>query len=237
MSESWDSASWLREAKSLLRWIKEREDSPTMLMIRHSERLEDLDVMGTVKAELTDGGHALAIDFGKRLPREKNAIVFHSPHIRTTQTAERIIEGLKGVGGNALLGGKVRVLLGAPGNVERFVAIAEEIGFDEFYHRWANGSMDEETIMPLDEYLESLIPETFMRLAKARSNILQIHVTHDIVVAAARRAFLELDSDSGLAVPFLSGFAITKTANGYRGYTQGHEARVRNNLLPRAREE
>ena len=237
MSQDWEQTNWLADAKSLLGWVKRTCDSPTMIMIRHSERLEDLDVQGTIRAELTDLGHRMAIEFGENLPSGRPIIIFHSPHVRTTQTAERILQGTGSKAGDAKLGGKQKVLLGAPGNIERFVAIAERIGFAEFYHRWADGTMDESTILPLNDYLERLIPATIRRLVEAGENVLHIHVTHDIVVAAAKQAFLDLDDDAGLQIPFLGGFGIAKTESGYIGFIQGEEKQLHPDIIARAREE
>ena len=96
---SWDKLEWLSDARSLLDWVVEFENSPAALLVRHSERLVNLSPSDTLKAELTPVGHEMAREFGRRLPKEKKVTLLHSPNIRTKQTAERIAEGVEEKGG------------------------------------------------------------------------------------------------------------------------------------------
>jgi broad specificity phosphatase PhoE len=98
-SDSWDSLEWLSDARGLLEWIPQLGTKPAVLLLRHSERRVGLSVIDALEVELTPVGHEIAQEFGRRLPKGKKITLLHSPHIRTTQTAERIAEGVSDNGG------------------------------------------------------------------------------------------------------------------------------------------
>ena len=75
----WNTLDWLEEARSLLDWLSTLDSGPVLLMVRHSERLEDLDVSSTMGAELTDFGHKIALEFGRKLPKRwQTSITVHT---------------------------------------------------------------------------------------------------------------------------------------------------------------
>ena len=92
-ADEWASIDWLSDARALVEWVNNLEHA-SLIIIRHSERLVNLSPNETLKAELTPVGHQMAKEFGRRLPINKQITVLHSPNIRTTQTAERISEGV-----------------------------------------------------------------------------------------------------------------------------------------------
>jgi broad specificity phosphatase PhoE len=229
----WNVIDWLEEAQSLLEWLDTLDSGPVLLMIRHSERPEDIDVPTTIQIDLTESGHDLAVEFGKRLSKNWRTTIFHSPHIRTTQTAERIAEGLQGAGGNLFEIERLNVLLGGRGDIEKIVTLAHNIGFSEFYWRWKRNEIPTETIEPIDDYLKRLTQHVSDRFSKADTNDLHIHVTHDIVIAASRMIYLVLPTDEGLVVPFLGGYGIARYDQALVGFKSGKPVEVIRNTLNR----
>ncbi|MFX1606970.1 MAG: histidine phosphatase family protein [Promethearchaeota archaeon] len=229
----WNSIGWLEEARALLGWLDSLDSGPVFLMIRHSERPEDIDVPTTIRVDLTKSGHDIAIEFGRRLPKKWRTTIYHSPHIRTTQTAERISEGLQDAGGNLVDTEKLNVLLGGRGDIERIVTFAHDIGFNEFYWRWKRNELPAETIEPIDDYLKRLTQHITNRFSKADRNDLHIYVTHDIVIAASRMVYLDLPTDEGLAVPFLGGYGIARSKQTLVGFKSGKPVEVVRNTLNR----
>ncbi len=229
--QEWNAVDWLEEARALLQWLHTLDSGPILLMVRHSERPEDIDVPTTIRAELTDFGHAIATEFGKRLPSRWRTTIFHSPHARTTQTAERISAGL--VEADGMLAGieRLNVLLGGRGDITRIVESAHMIGFDQFYWRWARNELPTETIEPIDDFLQRLTQQIGSRFSKAGTDELHIHVTHDIVIAAARGNYLDLSFDVGIHVPFFGGFGISHADDKLMGFNNGIQVDVTGNLL------
>jgi broad specificity phosphatase PhoE len=231
--DEWNSIEWIGEARALLEWLDTLDSGPALLMIRHSERPEDIDVPTTIRVDLTESGHDIAVEFGRRLPKNWRTTIFHSPHIRTTQTAERISEGLQEAGGNLSEIERLNVLLGGRGNIERIVTLAHDVGFSEFYWRWKRNELPTETIEPIDDYLIRLTQLIRDRFSKAATNDLHIHVTHDIVIAASRMVYLDLSIDEGLAVPFLGGYGIARYNQKLVGFRGGNPVEVIRDTLNR----
>ncbi len=229
--QEWNSIGWLEEARSLLRWLNSLNSGPALLMVRHSERPEDLDVPTTIMAELTEHGHDVAVEFGRRLPKNLSITIFHSPHVRATQTAERISEGLLEGGGNLNHIGRLNVLLGGKGSIEKIVSMAHDVGFDEFYHRWKQHQLPPDTLEPINDYLDRLTPQVIGRLTQADKNDLHLHVTHDIVIAASRGWFFNIVKEEGLYVPFLGGYGIARTKDIFFGFKGGQEVDVVGDLF------
>jgi len=227
----WESIEWLEEARLLLDWLSTPDPGPILIVIRHSERPEDVDVPTTIRVDLTESGHNLATEFGKRLPKNRRTTIFHSPHIRTTQTAERISEGLQGAGGNLIDIEVLNVLLGGRGDIEKIVTLAHSIGFTEFYRRWKRNEIPSDTIEPIDDYLERLNQHITGRFSNAGPYDLHVYVTHDIVIAASRGVYLNLPTDEGLYVPFLGGYCIARFDEELVGFKGGQLVEVTRNLF------
>ncbi|MFW9963447.1 MAG: histidine phosphatase family protein [Candidatus Sifarchaeia archaeon] len=227
----WNSIDWLHEARALLGWLDSLDSGPALLMIRHSERPEDIDVATTIKAELTKSGQDIAFEFGKRIPKHWKTTIFHSPHIRTIQTAERIASGFKAKNGQLIDVEKLNVLLGGIGDIEKIVTLAYEIGFDEFYFQWKQNKIPPEIIEPIDNYLNRLTQQVIARFSQAEVNDLHIYVTHDTVIAALRNIYLDTLIDEGLSVSFLGGYGIAKTASKLVGFNDGEMVNISREFL------
>ena len=199
-------------------------------MVRHSERAEDTDVPTTIRSELTDLGHKIAVEFGRRIPKKWRINIYHSPHVRTTQTAERISEGLKEQGGELGEIERLNVLLGGRGDIEHIITLAYEVGFHEFYTKWTQKEIPSDTLESIDDYLERLTQTIVTRYSKAQPNDLHLYVTHDIVVAAARMTYLDLTVDDGIDIPFFGGLGISMIEGKLVGFNKGKQVKVTRNL-------
>jgi len=229
--DEWNNIEWLMEARALLDWVNNLGSGPSLLMVRHSERAEDTDVPTTIKAELTDFGRIISYEFGRRLPVRRRVSIYHSPHIRTTQTAKEIARGFQESEGVLLELEEVNVLLGGRGDIEKIVSLAYETGFDEFYRSWTRDEIPRETIEPMDDYLQRLTQHVTSSFSKAVKDALHIHVTHDIVIAASRESYMDLSVDVGLAIPFLGGYGISRIDDELVGFNNGSPVNVTRNLF------
>ena len=217
-SDEWSSYEWLSEARNLVRWVNTLKHA-SLILIRHSERLVNLSPSETLKAELTQVGHQMAKEFGRRLPTNKPITILHSPNIRTTQTAERISEGVVDAGGSIIRQEKLDILWGPESDYSKFASLLTEFGFSEVYSRWINGLIPNEVFEPIDHFFERFLPHTLGRLSKAESNALEIHVTHDLVIDIAQRKFLGINTEYNyFDIPFLGGLGFVKTEGAVQGY-------------------
>ena len=218
LDNEWASYDWLSDARTLVKWVNDL-DSPSLIIIRHSERLVNLSPSDTLKAELTQVGHQMAIEFGRRLSTNKQITILHSPNIRTTQTAERISEGVLDAGGSIIRKEKLDILWGLESDYSKFASLLSEYGFSEVYSRWINEQIPDEVFEPIDHFFERFLPHTLGRLSKAEPNSLEIHVTHDLVIDIAQRKFLGINMESDyFDIPFLGGLGFVKTEGAVQGY-------------------
>jgi broad specificity phosphatase PhoE len=230
-ADEWNSLEWLGQAQSLLDWLINIDTGPVLLMVRHSERAEDIDVPTTIRAELTDLGHQIAIEFGRRIPEKWRVSIYHSPHSRTTQTSERISEGLQERGSVLVDTESLNVLLGGRGDIEQIITLAHQEGFDEFYNQWVQKQIPSDTLEPIDDYLQRLTEAIVTRFSKAGPCDLHLYVTHDIVIAAGRMTYLDLTIDDGIDIPFFGGFGIALIEGKLVGFNKGEQVKVTRNLF------
>lgn len=211
-NDSWTSLEWLSDARSLLEWTAHLGTQPTTLLVRHSERIVDLSPSDTLKAELTPAGHEMAIEFGRRLPKGKKVTLLHSPNIRTTQTAERMAEGIADSGGTVSSVVSMDVLWGPESDYFQFASLLKKHGFPEIYRRWINGEIPPSVFEPIDQFVERFASCTITRLENAEPNTIEVIVTHDLVIDIAQRKFLAISTDAdSFDIPFLGGVGFTKT--------------------------
>lgn len=223
----WETVDWLRDARQLVDWVNGQADSRIMLMIRHSHRLVNRGFQASLTAELTPIGHETSVEFGRRLPTDRPVSIFHSPHIRTEQTAERIAEGLSESGGELVLMKELGILLGANADPRKYAAFAGEIGWPRTYQLWSKNMVPEDTIERMKAYTQRLHPHTLERLAEDSGDSLHIHVTHDMVVAACRWMYLTIKADPGLDVQFLGGFGLVRKTSVFHGFVDGKPTDLR----------
>ncbi len=91
------SVSWGNGAIQLLNTIKNHhllDNTPTIIMLRHSEREEPEKLEEVFEAPLTERGRKTAFEFGKNLPKKFKYRFFHSPVGRCKNTALEIRKGV-----------------------------------------------------------------------------------------------------------------------------------------------
>jgi len=221
IEHEWETIDWLRDARQLVDWVNDQAGNSVMLMIRHSHRLVNRGFQASMTAELTPIGHDTSVEFGRRLPTDRPVSIFHSPHIRTEQTAEGIAEGLSDRGGDLVLMKELGILLGANADPMKYAAIAGEIGWARTYQLWSKDTIPEDTLEKMEAYTQRLLPYTLEKLAEDNDDSLYIHVTHDMVVAACRWKYLTIKNDPGLDVQFLGGFGIVVEGGTLQGFVDG----------------
>jgi len=207
----WESEDWLANARDLVQWINELEGGPVLLLIRHSQRLEPSDPEQLFTEPLTPLGIEMAVEFGRRLEGDRIISIWHSHHPRTIQTAEGIAKGLEAQNIPVQLAGPSRTLLGPAWDASKFVIMAHEMGTVPFFDSWSRDRIPMDIIEPIGDFTQRLVKSTIGRLIKAPRETLHIHVTHDIVVMAARKVFLDVDTTEENKIAYLGGFALTRT--------------------------
>ena len=217
----WETVDWLSDARQLVDWVNSQAGNRVLLMIRHSHRLVNRGFQASLTAELTPIGYKASIEFGRRLPTDRPISIFHSPHIRTEQTAEGIAEGLSVSGGNLVLMKELGILLGANADPAKYAALASEVGWTQTYQFWSKNMIPEDTLERMEVYALRLVPNTLENLVEDSDDSIHIHVTHDMVVAACRWTCLNMYDDPGLDVQFLGGFGIMRKEGVYRGFMDG----------------
>ena len=222
----WNTIGWLEEARSLLNWLNTLDSGPVLLMVRHSERVADTDVHTTIKADLTDFGHKIALEFGRRLPKRWKTTIYYSPHIRTAQTAKEIAKGLQEKEDCLQELEELNVLLGGRGDIEKIITLAYDISFDEFYWRWTRNEIPTDTIEPFDHYIQRLTQQVRSSFSTAGVNDLHIHVTHDIVVASSRSIYLDLPVSESPYVSYLAGYGIAGIEGKQSGFKDKKPVKV-----------
>ena len=91
------SVSWGKNAIQLLNTLKNNdllENTPTIIMLRHSEREEPEKLEEIFEAPLTERGCKTAFEFGMSLPKKFEYRFFHSPVERCKKTALEIRKGV-----------------------------------------------------------------------------------------------------------------------------------------------
>ncbi|MHA1636609.1 MAG: histidine phosphatase family protein [Candidatus Thorarchaeota archaeon] len=221
-TDRWTDLEWLVDARSLIEWTTQLGNIPTILLVRHSERLVNLSPSDTLKAELTPTGHEMAIAFGRNLPQGKKITLLHSPNIRTKQTAERIAEGILDTGGSSPHISSSDILWGPESDYSKFASLLNEHGFPEVYRRWINGNISPDVFEPMDQFIKRLIPYSIDRLELAKPDSIEVLVTHDLVIDIAQRKFLGINTGAdNFDIPFLGGLGFSKSDGIIQGYHKG----------------
>lgn len=223
----WESEDWLANARNLLKWANDLEKGPALLLIRHSQRLEPKEVEKILTEPLTPLGIQMAEEFGRRLDCNKIISVWHSHHIRAQQTAEAIVRGVMEKEGLIHLRGPNRTLLGPGWDAPKYVAMANEMGFVTFFDSWARDRIPIEIIEPIGDFARRLVDRTIGRMMSAPEQSLHIHITHDLVVMAARKVFLEVDTTEDNFVTYLGGFGLARSNEFLVGFLDYNQERIR----------
>ncbi|NHI83819.1 MAG: hypothetical protein EAX81_05930 [Candidatus Thorarchaeota archaeon] len=219
----WESEDWLTNPIALLKWANGLEKGPALLLIRHSQRLEPREAEKILEEPLTSLGIQMAEEFGRRLDCDKVVSIWHSHHMGAQQTAEGIVRGLMEKGRLVHLRGPNRTLLGPGWDAPKYMTMLKEMGLVPFFDSWARDRIPIEIIEPIGDFTQKLVVRTIGRIMGAPEESLHIHITHDLVVMAARKVFLDIDTTDENRVSYLGGFGIARSNDllvGFLDYNQ-----------------
>ncbi len=212
----WETLDWLANARELIHWANSIVDGvPVLLLIRHSHRetIESMEEM--VEKRITPLGKEMAVEFGKRLPTNRELEIMHSFVPRCRETAHAIAEGFEQVGGEVRSIEDVVFLVG-PQVLDR--SIWGRLGTDgestaDFVNYWADGKFPEQKIEPFEQYIHRVKDEFVKRLISSEDNALHVHVTHDLTLLSSKRHFFRNPIDISMRPPYLGGLGITIEGN------------------------
>ncbi|MBD3406268.1 MAG: hypothetical protein GF411_09180 [Candidatus Lokiarchaeota archaeon] len=212
MSNDWKTHPWLDSAKRILNNIS--ESAPSMIVVRHSHREDSTDVDELLKKRLTPIGHEMAFEFGRRLPKKKHLQLFYSKHPRCVETAEGILRGHKKDDGNGEMVQDIRVLLGPFGSGEKIGDSMITLGGIKFVNDWILNKFSTDVIEKHEDFKRRFIKETIGRLMDSSEDVIQCHVTHDLVLMGAKCALFNMDASDENWTPYLGGIVACRKESG-----------------------
>ena len=223
----WESEAWLANARDLVQWVNQLERGPALLLIRHSQRVEPDELERILIEPLTPLGIEMAKEFGRRLQCDRTISIWHSHHPRAKETAEGIVSGLEEHGGSAKVERPSRTLMGPAWDAPKYVDMAHQMGIVTFFDSWARDRIPMDIIEPIGDFTRRLVKSTIGRLMRAPKDSLHIHITHDLVVMAARKVFLDVDTKEDNTVTYLGGFGLTPSKGGLIGFLDFNQDVIR----------
>lgn len=221
----WENQEWIQSAKKILEWIATVPQSqPVMFLVRHSHRetLQNHDEM--VSGGLTELGKMMAVELGKRIPREGKMHIYTSFVPRCFETAEAIAEGYTQRGGEVVDIDAVPSLVG-PQVIDREVWLnlnPNGNNVTDFVNNWADGRYGKR-MEPFADYQDRLMGDTIKRLLSVKESIIHVHVTHDLALMSAKRILFKRALSVGDREPYLGGLSLTFLNSNLTLFVQGKE--------------
>jgi hypothetical protein len=221
------SLNWSGPCLSLLKHIENLDsEKPAILHIRHTERtavteeaVNHLDDLDHQRLKSTNVGKQAAVDFGASLPTSRDYTLYHTYVDRALETAECIYQGIKNVGGKAVIAGSIPYwpVLDEKAKGELGRRRLLRYSFDAFPNRgtvnWISGLNPTNIMKPSLEFAQELARINMDNLRNAASNSLLLYVSHDQwVLTLMFHWFALLPQPEGL--PFLDGFLMQLNNNG-----------------------
>ncbi len=186
-------------------------DGRAALLIRHGHRdtIAAATVAAAFRAPLTDRGRRESRALGALLPKTGEIRLTFSPVPRCEETARQITFGVEEARGTSHLMGP-RDNLAASFILEPRAAVAAfaELGLRGFMVSWFEGVLDPTMIHEASRARNGLLQSLLQSLASEPTPGLDIHVTHDIVVAAILGAAWDIADESIPWPGYLDGLVI-----------------------------
>ena len=137
----WNEDEWTEDARQIIDGLKKFPDnSKIILILRHSHRNEPNALKGSQKLRLTPQGHAIAKKFGENLPSNRLINIFYSIIWRCEETAIKIDEGFKNIGGTSQIMGDLLPLQSVGITDEDFFLNEfQNVPFFDIFYRWVVG--------------------------------------------------------------------------------------------------
>ena len=202
--------SWGKGANKLLNTIKNNhllENTPTIIMLRHSEREEPEILEEIFKAPLTERGRKTAFEFGMNLPKKFDYRFFHSPVKRCEHTALEIRKGISSPeNGNSYPIESLESLVKVNCDYDKFKTYLKQTEM-RFMDHWIGGFFNPDEIeSPLD--VARRIAKDIIRLLKTQQkNGIDVFVSHDFHVILSQFYFSG-DLTTNEWIQYLDGFII-----------------------------
>ncbi len=224
VDKNWRSLDWLKNARNLLSWLASiKSNSPLLLAIRHSHReaIRTFDEMA--ETGITELGHEMAREFGKRIPIELDIQILHSFIPRCRQTAESIAEGFRDVGGTVKRVKSFDLLIGPRViDLELWNRVGDDgVGVASFVNDWTDGLFPEGGIEPFGEFEKRLVKGTIGTLRGTEPGLLYVYVTHDLFLVIAKTTYLRLRVTDDDRPPYLGGFGLLTDSEQIVFYEKG----------------
>ncbi|MFQ5832254.1 MAG: hypothetical protein ACE5H4_06115 [Candidatus Thorarchaeota archaeon] len=226
---NWRNLDWLENARNLLIWLANvKNSSPALLAIRRSHRevIRTFDEMA--ETGITELGHDMAREFGKRIPVELDIQILHSFIPRCRQTAESIAEGFRDIGGTVKRVKSFGLLIGPRViDLELWNRVGDDgVGVASFVNDWADGLFPQEGIEPFGEFKNRLLKGTIGIPRGTEPGLLHTCVTHDLFLVIAKSTYLRLRVTDEDRPPFLGGFGLVTEAEQVLFYEKGAARKV-----------
>ena len=174
--------SWGISAVKLISILKDLSiETPTALLIRHSERhISD----GIQDDNLTLEGEQGAFEFGCNLPLDFSYRLFYSPSSRCVNTAQNIHKGIQKMGGASEMKEPLDYILKLRVDSKKVYDYVIIEGHSRFLSNWLSGLYPPEVIESSIALAKRAGIDIKNKLATANPKTVDIHVSHDIYVAA-----------------------------------------------------
>lgn len=209
----WKKSSWTVEARQIIEAISDfPKNSKIIMILRHSHRKDTDNMEEMSKLGLTPQGQKIAKIFGRNLPKHRKIRLFFSVVPRCRETAESIIQGFKEIRGNGTLIGALEPLYKFSNDGEFVLKQAFKYPGPKFINRWAAGLFPPKSIISFTKYCQSSAVNIWTQNKDKNSNIIDIHITHDLVLLALKLGWFGI-SPNDKWISYLGGFAFTLQQN------------------------
>ena len=181
------SVSWGKGAIKLLNTIKNNhllDNTPTIIMLRHSEREEPEKLEEVFEAPLTERGRKTAFEFGKNLPKKFKYRIFHSPVGRCKNTALEIRKGVSNPEQEDLCPiDSLESLYLVKCDFEKFKAYLKETKSDpRFMNNWISQFYNPLEIEPPLAVAKRMAKDITKIIKTQQKNSIDVFVSHDFHV-------------------------------------------------------
>lgn len=178
-------------------------------VVRHADREPILDFARSEEARLTPIGRAAAHSLGQRLPAGRRLRLIHSPVHRCAETAEQLAAGYQSWGGEAIVEGEDRRLLGPYVLDGRELGrLVEQQGMEPFIRCWFDGGVSPSVLQPLADAAAELLAAVAEHLERAAPDELWFLVTHDWNLLLLREHYLGVRHEDAGWPDYLDGCGL-----------------------------
>ena len=209
----WQEANWPSEARQIIDGLKKfPNNAKIILLLRHSQRNEPEIFDVDADLNLTHQGREIAKIFGTNLPKDNFIRLFHSKADRCRETAEEIFNGVKEIGGEAVIKGTLLPLYRIGISFDFFSEENKKYDILEIFNRWSAGLYSPEYWSPLIPYSQKAAEVMWLEIENAPAKTLDIHVTHDLHLLALRFGWFGIPPSKDW-INYLGGFAFSFNDN------------------------